>query len=277
MAGDAHGLNTLEYQPAKIAAMEGDFESEPGTPLILFGIPDMAKARTGYAIEIPHLGSLILKHEWNGTIKGLKEFPPAERPNSTLLFFTFRAMVAFGFAMLGLGLWSLYLRWRAKLYDTPWMHRAALLMGPSGFIAVLAGWITTEAGRQPYTVYGLLKTADSVSPIAAAGVGASLLAFVVIYFTLFSAGRLLYPAAHEQAAGHRRTRNGEGRAGPCRRPHAGPCPRTRGDWSREPRSSLYLGRAHCLCRVGLCRARWLRISVSAFCFLFRTARPAATR
>ena len=187
-AGDAHGVNTLQYQPAKIAAMEGHFETQSGAPLILFGIPDMAAERTDYAVEIPHLGSLILTHSLDGTVKGLKEWPRDERPNAVLLFWSFRLMVGIGFAMLGLGLWSLVLRWRGKLYDAPWLLRAAILLGPSGFVAVLAGWVTTEAGRQPYTVYGLLRTAQSVSPIAAAAVGSSLVAFVLVYFSAFGAG-----------------------------------------------------------------------------------------
>jgi cytochrome d ubiquinol oxidase subunit I len=187
-AGDAHGVNTLQYQPAKIAALEGDFETRAHAPLILFGLPNMKTEHTDDALEIPWLGSLILTHSLDGTIKGLKDFPAADRPFSPLLFWSFRIMVGLGFAMFGLGLWSLYLRWRDELYDTPWMHRAALLMGPSGFIAVLAGWTTTEAGRQPYTVYGLLRTVDSVSPVAAAAVGSSLAAFVVVYFILFGAG-----------------------------------------------------------------------------------------
>jgi cytochrome bd ubiquinol oxidase subunit I len=187
-AGDAHGVNTLQYQPAKIAALEGDFETRSGAPLILFGLPNMQTERTDYAVEVPWLGSLILTHSFNGTIRGLKEWPASERPYSPLVFWSFRAMVGIGFAMLGLGLWSLYLRWRGKLFDSPWLHRAALFMGPSGFIAVLAGWITTEVGRQPYTVYGLLRTVDSASPIAAPAVGASLVAFVVVYFMLFATG-----------------------------------------------------------------------------------------
>jgi cytochrome d ubiquinol oxidase subunit I len=187
-AGDAHGVNTLQYQPAKIAALEGDFETRSGAPLILFGLPNMQTERTDYAVEVPRLGSLILTHSWNGTIRGLKAWPASERPYSPLVFWSFRVMVGTGFAMLGLSWWSLYLRWRGKLFDSPWLHRAALLMGPSGFIAVLAGWVTTEAGRQPYTVYGLLRTADSVSPIAAPAVGASLVAFVVVYFVLFATG-----------------------------------------------------------------------------------------
>jgi cytochrome bd ubiquinol oxidase subunit I len=187
-AGDAHGLNTLHYQPEKIAALEGDFETHSRVPLILFGLPNMRTGTTDYAVEIPWLGSLILTHELDGTIHGLKDWPRADWPDSPLIFWSFRVMVGLGFAMLGIGLWSLYLRWQGKLYDSPWLHRAALMMGPAGFIAVLAGWITTESGRQPFTVYGLLRTADSLSPIAAPAVGASLIAFVVVYFTVFAAG-----------------------------------------------------------------------------------------
>jgi cytochrome d ubiquinol oxidase subunit I len=188
VVGDFHGLNTLEHQPAKIAAMEGHFETQRGAPLILFGIPDMEKERTDYAVAIPKLGSLILTHSLDGTIRGLKEWPPADRPNATIVFWSFRVMVGLGLAMIGLGLWSLALRWRGTLYEQPWLHRAAVLMGPAGFGAVLAGWITTEVGRQPYTVYGLLRTADSVSAIDAAAVGASLVAFIVVYFALFGSG-----------------------------------------------------------------------------------------
>jgi cytochrome d ubiquinol oxidase subunit I len=188
LAGDAHGLNTLEHQPAKIAAMEGAFDTKAGAPLILFGLPNMAQERTDYAIEIPRLGSLILTHRLDGVVKGLKEWPAQDRPNAAIVFWSFRIMAGLGFAMLGLGLWSLYLRVRGLLFDAPMLHRAAILMGPSGLIAVLAGWVTTEVGRQPYTVYGLLRTADSVSPIGAAAVGSSLLAFVFVYFTIFGVG-----------------------------------------------------------------------------------------
>ena len=187
-AGDAHGINTLQYQPAKIAALEGDFETRGPAPLILFGLPNMAREHTDYALEIPYLGSLILTHSLNGEIKGLKDFPAAERPYSPLVFWSFRVMVGLGFAMAGLGLWSLILRVKGRLFDSPWLRRAALAMGPAGFIAVLAGWVTTEAGRQPYTVYGLLRTSDSLSPIAAPAVAASLIAFVVVYFAVFAAG-----------------------------------------------------------------------------------------
>jgi len=188
-AGDTQGLNTLEYQPAKILAMEGDYQSHPeGAPLILFGLPNPAEKRIDYAIEIPKMGSLILKHDLNAPLAGLDTFPVDKQPPVAIIFWSFRIMVAIGFAMLGLGLWSLWLRAKHRLYETPWMHRVAVLLGPAGFIAVIAGWITTEVGRQPYTIYGLLTTAQSVSPIGAPAVGASLVAFIVVYFALFGAG-----------------------------------------------------------------------------------------
>ncbi|MGV1908565.1 MULTISPECIES: cytochrome ubiquinol oxidase subunit I [Agrobacterium] len=186
--GDLHGINTLEHQPAKIAAMEGHYETHRGAPLILFGIPDDEAEETKYAVEIPKLGSLILTHSLDGEIKGLKEWNRSDRPKALIPFITFRVMVGLGVLMLLVGMWSLWARWRGCLYDNRLLHRAALLMGPSGFVAVLAGWYTTEVGRQPYTVYGLLRTSDSLSPIAAPAVGASLLAFIIVYFVVFGAG-----------------------------------------------------------------------------------------
>lgn len=186
--GDQHGLNTFEHQPAKIAAMEGHYETHKGAPLILFGIPDDKAETTHFAIEIPKLGSLILAHDLNAEVKGLKEWPPEERPPALIPFFTFRIMVGLGVLMLAVGLWSLWSRWKRTLYDSKWLHRAAMLMGPSGFIAVLAGWSTTEVGRQPYTVYGLLRTSDSLSSIDAGAVGVSLIAFILVYFAVFGAG-----------------------------------------------------------------------------------------
>jgi cytochrome d ubiquinol oxidase subunit I len=186
--GDIHGLNTLQYQPAKIAAMEGDWESRGPAPEILFGIPDMKNEVTRYKIEIPYAGSLILTHTLDGRVPGLKDFPRANRPDSTIVFFSFRGMIAIGFLMAGIGLWSLFLRWRRSLYENPWLQRAVLVMGPSGFAAVILGWVTTEVGRQPYTVYGLMRTADSLSPIGTAGVATSLLAFIVVYAIVYTAG-----------------------------------------------------------------------------------------
>ena len=188
LAGDVHGLNTLAHQPAKIAAMEGHYETRRGAPLILFGIPDDAAEETRYALEIPKLGSLILTHDLDGELKGLKAWPREERPPAEIVFWSFRIMVGLGFAMAALGLWSLWGRVRGTLYEARWPLRSAVAMGPSGIVAVLAGWITTEVGRQPYTVYGLLRTADSVSPLDAPAVGASLVAFVAAYFAVFGAG-----------------------------------------------------------------------------------------
>jgi len=207
VAGDFHGLNTLEHQPVKVMAMEGHYDSHPdGAPLILFGIPNPAEKRIDYAIEIPKLSSLILKHDLNAPLAGLDTVDDALEPPVAIVFWSFRIMIALGFAMLGLGVWSLIARARGRLYAAPWLHRAAILMGPSGFVAVLAGWITTEVGRQPYTVYGLLKTADSASSIDAAAVGASLIAFIVVYFTLFGLGtfymlRLMNKPPHEHEEG----------------------------------------------------------------------------
>ncbi len=204
-AGDLHGLNTLEHQPAKVMAMEGHYQSHPhGAPLILFGIPDSKAQRVDYAIQIPQASSLILKHDPNAPLAGLDTIPAADRPPVGIVFWAFRVMVGLGMAMFGLGLWSLLARWRGKLFDWTWLHRGALAMGPAGFVAVLAGWIVTEVGRQPFTIYGLLRTADSVSPLAAPAVAASLAAFATVYFAVFGTGiwyllRLMHkpPEAHE--------------------------------------------------------------------------------
>ena len=190
VAGDAHGLNTLEHQPAKIAAIEGHFNSYPdgNAPLILIGLPDAAAGKTHVMLEIPWLGSLILTHSLTRPLEGLNAFPAENRPPAALIFWTFRIMVGIGFAMLGLGLWAGYARWRGTLYESRWLHRAALVLAPSGFLAVLCGWVTTEVGRQPFTVYGLLRTSESAAGLEATAVGASLLAFIVVYFFVFGSG-----------------------------------------------------------------------------------------
>ncbi len=204
-AGDAHGLNTLEHQPQKVMAMEGHYQSHPdGAPLILFGIPDSEAREVKYAVEIPKASSLILKHSLDAPLDGLDTVPEDEQPPVGIVFWSFRIMVGLGFAMLGVGLWSLVARWRGKLYEWSWLHRSALVMGPAGFIAVIAGWITTEVGRQPYVIYNLLRTSEAASPLDAPAVGASLIAFVVVYFAVFGTGtwyilRLMSkpPQAHE--------------------------------------------------------------------------------
>lgn len=188
--GDMHGLNTLQHQPAKIAAIEGHWENtgSAGTPLILFGWPDMQREETRFAVEVPRLGSLILTHSWDGKIPALKEFPPQDRPNSTVVFWTFRVMVGLGLVMIGLGLWSAWLRWRGKLWQCRPFLYLTLLMGPMGVAALLVGWLTTEIGRQPWTVYGLLRTADAVSMHSTAQLGVTLVLFVLIYAAVFGTG-----------------------------------------------------------------------------------------
>jgi cytochrome d ubiquinol oxidase subunit I len=190
LIGDLHGLNTLEHQPAKIAAIEGHWENSGGSgePLILFGLPDMAREETRFAVAIPHLGSLILTHSWNGPLPALKEFAPQDRPNSTVVFWSFRVMVGLGFMMIALGLWSVWLRWRGTLgHCRPFLH-LLLWMGPSGLVALIAGWLTTEIGRQPWAIYGLLRTADAVSAHGALQMSFTLLLFVLVYVLVFGMG-----------------------------------------------------------------------------------------
>ena len=189
LAGDMHGLNVLEQQPRKLAAIEGHWETHKnGAPLILFGIPDDKAEMNHYEVSIPKLGSFVLKHDWNAEIKGLKEWPREERPPMLIPFFTFRIMVGIGFAMLFVGFYGSWLRWRGRLYETNWFHLVCMAMTPSGFVAVLTGWYTAEVGRQPYVIYGLLRTADAVSPITGASVLTSLITFFIAYAIIFGAG-----------------------------------------------------------------------------------------
>src|SRR6204780_1208405 len=189
LAGDQQGLNTLEHQPVKVMAMEGHYQSHPdGAPLILFGLPDQAAGKVKYAIEIPKLSSLILKHSLDAPLAGLDTVPRENWPPVPITCWAFRIMVGLGFLIMGLGLLSLWSRWRGTLYEFRLLHLFAMAMGPAGFIAVLAGWITTETGRQPFTVYGLLRTVESASPLAVPAVASSLIGFVIVYFAVFSAG-----------------------------------------------------------------------------------------
>ena len=188
--GDLHGLNTLEHQPAKVAAIEGHWENRPGegVPLILFGMPDMESESTRYKVEVPRLGSLILTHSLDGTIPALKDFPREDRPNSTIVFWTFRLMVGLGLLMIALGLLALGMRLGDRMYGARPFLRFALWMGPAGLVAILAGWYTTEIGRQPWIIHGLMRTADAVSAHGAGQVGFTLALFVVVYLVVFGAG-----------------------------------------------------------------------------------------
>ena len=185
--GDAHGINTLEHQPAKIAAIEGHWENhgDDALPLVVFAIPDMDGETNRYQVAIPRVGSWILTHTWGGQIAGLKDFPKVDRPNSTIIFFTFRVMVGLGMAMIALAVLGLWLRHRRALYGARWFLRLTTVMGPAGLIAILAGWYTTEIGRQPWIVYGLLRTKNAVTPHAAGTVALSLGLFILVYAFVF--------------------------------------------------------------------------------------------
>ena len=190
-----------------------------GAPLILFGLPDMAAGETRYALSIPKLGSLILTHDLDGTVKGLKSFPREDWPRVPIVFWSFRAMVGLGLLMIATGFFSLWLRYRKSLYDARYFARLMLAMAPAGLIALLAGWFVTEVGRQPYTVYGLLRTSESASPIGAPGVAGSLLAFAVVYLLVFGAGiyYLLRLIRDRSGYGEADSRKGR-RAPPASRP-----------------------------------------------------------
>lgn len=190
--GDMHGLNTLKHQPAKIAAIEAHWEnkgSEP-TPLVLLAWPDMQQEKNHFALEIPVLGSLILRHSLTEQIPALKEFAADERPNATIVFWTFRIMVGLGMLMILLAVTSLWLRYKNQLYQHRPFLRFAVAMGPAGVIAILAGWLTTEIGRQPWVVYGILRTAYAVTPHATTEVAVTLALFVVIYLAVFGMGTM---------------------------------------------------------------------------------------
>ena len=190
--GDLHGLNTRKYQPAKLAAIEARWDTGRGVPLTVFAIPSEQAERNNFAIEIPWLGSLILTHELDGEVKGLKDFPADRRPPVAIPFFAFRIMVGCAVLMLGIVLLGGWLRRRGRLYDAPIFLRLVQFAAPLGFVAVIAGWCVTEVGRQPWTVYGLLRTADSVSPsLTSLDVAISLAGYMIVYLLIYPCGLLL--------------------------------------------------------------------------------------
>ena len=204
--GDQHGLNTREHQPAKLAAIEARWETGRRVPITLFAIPDEKAEKNYFSIDVPLLGSLILTHEIDGEVKGLKDFPVDQRPPVAIPFFAFRIMVGCGLVMLAVVLLGGWLRWRDRLDDTPLFLQLCQLLTPIGFVAVIAGWFVTEVGRQPWTVYGLLRTADSVSPsLTGSDVLISLLAYMAVYLLMYPVGIVLMwrivrrgPAATEE-------------------------------------------------------------------------------
>lgn len=187
--GDMHGLNTREHQPSKLAAIEGLYDTEGPDALALFGIPDEKAETLRDAIRIPHLGSLVLTHSWNGAVRGLKEWPREDRPPVWPVFFGFRIMVGIGLLMLATVVTGWVLRLRRRLFEAGWFLRLCQWVAPLGFIAVIAGWVTTEVGRQPWTVFGLMRTANSVSPSLTGGdVLGSLLLYMAVYLVMFPTG-----------------------------------------------------------------------------------------
>jgi len=187
IVGDFHGINSFENQPAKVAAMEGIWEDEKGAALRLFAIPDQEEQKNHFEVKIPKLASLILTHKLDGEIKGLKSFGKEEQPPVAIVFYSFRIMVAIGIAMIVTGIIAVILHFKKRLFDTKWFLYWCMALTPSGFIAVLAGWFVTEIGRQPYTVYGVIKTADSLSPVIGAQIAISLAIFIIVYVTIFGA------------------------------------------------------------------------------------------
>jgi cytochrome d ubiquinol oxidase subunit I len=183
--GDLHGLNTLEHQPAKIAAMEAVWHTEKGAPLVLFAIPDKETQSNKYALEIPNMASLILTHKMDGELKGLNEFPDAHPPVAPL-FYGFRIMVGIGVLMLLVSWWGCYCYWR-KQEIPPLLLKVFVGMTFSGWLATLAGWYVTEIGRQPWLVTGVLKTADAVTSTPATNVGTSLAIYLTLYVVLLFA------------------------------------------------------------------------------------------
>lgn len=184
--GDMHGLNTLKYQPAKVAAMEGLWDTKTGVPLLLFAVPDPKAEKNHFEIAIPKLTSLILTHHLEGEVVGLKHWPKAERPPVSIVFYSFRIMVGLGFLFLLYVVIGNYLNFRKKL-DRPWFLWACVLATPLGFVATICGWIVTEVGRQPYVIYGLLKTKDALSPVIPQAVFGSLIGFIITYTLMFCA------------------------------------------------------------------------------------------
>lgn len=182
--GDFHGLNTLKYQPIKLAALEGRWEAERGAPLTLFAIPDTQAERNRFAVEVPKLGSLILTHEMDGLVPGLKSVPKEDRPYVPLSFYSFRLMVGIGLFFIVLALIALYLRVKGRLFDTVWFHKLCVFAAPLGFVAVLAGWFVTETGRQPWLIQGLMRTREGATLLPAPSVLATVSIFAVLYSAL---------------------------------------------------------------------------------------------
>jgi cytochrome d ubiquinol oxidase subunit I len=221
--GDLHGLNTRHYQPAKLAAIEGRYETAAPAPLTLIGIPDDATGTMRYPVEIPALGSLLLTHSWTGEIKGRNSFPPDQRPPTAVPFFGFRIMVGIAVIMLIVAAAGQILRLRGRLDGAGWFLRLCEWTAPLGFLAVLAGWMTTEVGRQPWTVYGLLRTAQSVTPsLTALDVTISLGLYVLVYLIMFPTGIAFMAGIVRRGAGEANVQPAHVEAGRTISPYVAP-------------------------------------------------------
>jgi cytochrome d ubiquinol oxidase subunit I len=188
LIGDLHGLNTLAHQPTKIAAMEAHWDGGKPGDFHIFAWPNEKAERNDFAISIPRGSSLILKHDPNGLFPGLKDVPASDRPPVVTVFFAFRIMLAIGFFMAAAALYGAYLWWRGRLFDTRWYLRVMAQCWWIGFVAVIAGWVVTESGRQPWIAQGILRTADAISPVSAGSVLTTLILFVVVYGIVFAMG-----------------------------------------------------------------------------------------
>jgi cytochrome d ubiquinol oxidase subunit I len=186
--GDQHGLNTLKYQPIKIAAMEGHWDGSKPGDFHIFAWPDEKNERNRFEISIPRGSSLILTHDPNGLFPGLKSVPPDQRPPVVPVFFAFRIMLAIGFFMIAAALIGALLWWNRRLFESRWYLKIVAQTWWTGFVAVVAGWVVTESGRQPWLVQGILRTADATSPVLTGSIATTLALFVVVYGIVFSAG-----------------------------------------------------------------------------------------
>ncbi|GAC27003.1 cytochrome ubiquinol oxidase subunit I [Brumicola pallidula] len=189
IVGDFHGLNTLEHQPTKVAAMEGNWEKSTGVPLLLFAIPDQEAQTNHFEVKIPKLASYVLTHDWDGEVPGLKDVPEEERPNVFIVFWSFRIMVGLGLLMVIFAIWGLVLRPKGRIYKSTTFLNGLRLMSISPFIAVLAGWVVTEAGRAPWLIYGQMTHAQGLTPSLTGGMALfTLIGYIVVYTLVFSSG-----------------------------------------------------------------------------------------
>ena len=190
LAGHWSGEVAHHHQPSKTAAIEGYWETRADQPLHLFGIPDRNAQKNHFEVSIPGVGNMIQNVPRDQVIQGLDSWAREDQPPVAIPFFAFRIMVGLGLLMIALGLVGVWLIWRKRLFESRWFLRFCVTMGPAGFIAVLDGWMVTEVGRQPWVVYGVLRTRDAVSPVTGGEVLTSLIAYITVYAIVFTAGAI---------------------------------------------------------------------------------------